>query len=299
MVENMRLFILVVLVHCSLTYGFSQEVSACAEAIPGEIVYTWEAETSAAENETVLQARFNLTRADKPISVGVLAFYNGVQLDSLEERASLSCGKNTTFSVDIDNLEDLSGLLHVFPRWLPVIPDKIRVSTPSHKLLNSEAFKFGTRLADSYILKFGEQIQASKLSRSSSYTTISSKTNTEYLSTSVRSSTTPTYIRYLDDGVRTLDFDVVLGETSDEQSTYTVTCLLNDRQFAAFSGQRTWTGQIAKQQTAVVKAKVSQLTPGWHKIECLVLNGVVRDHPNRTSEFPHQINPLFVFVPTK
>ncbi len=269
--------------------------SSCFNSGASSITYGFDVQTQRAETQLDVTATFQLIEATKALQIGIVAFYNGAQVDTLGEQATLSCGQDVQFNFSINTEGAENAVLHVFPRWFPIVPDEIRRSDPTHPFPNREAYVYGTRIADVNTTVLGEKLYSQVEADSESFRTVANQLQTGHLFT--RSKDEPTYIEYLDAEQKSLDFSLFFGETEDKQLIYTITCLLDDTQFPAFQGKVIWSAAIPNGQAALIDAKVNSLQTGWHKIQCYVLNGAVRGAEKRISEYPHQIYPLFLYVP--
>lgn len=268
---------------------------SCSESEPNSVTYAFGVETSKTDGQLAATATFGLLEAVEPLQLGMVAFYNGVQVDTLSDQAMLDCGQEVEFAFSVETAGVPDGVLHVFPRWLPLIPDPIARSSPAHPFPNEDAYIYGTRLADVNTTVLGDEPNLNAPIDQKDFRTIPTDIHTGHLF--IRSPEQPTYIEYLEPGQDSLDFHLYFSETVDDQLSYTITCLLDDVQFPAFHGEIIWTSSMPYNHAALIDARAADLAPGWHKIQCYVLNGLVRETADRISEFPHQIYPLFIYVP--
>jgi hypothetical protein len=278
------------------TVGFAQE-SRCLASETNAITYAFGVQTVAGEGELEVTATFKLLEAAAPEQLGIIAFYNGVQLSTLDQKTTLYCGEQATFHFTVAAAHDSGGMLHVFPRWLPVIPETIMNSRLNPPLSNAEVYDttvIKMWLADVSTTVLGEHTHFMNEDQQN-VQLLPNALQTGYLFLDTPEQ--PTYIIYLEAAQTSLDFQIYFGETASNQPAYTITCLHDDRQFPAFNGAITWSGNVPEGYAAIIDGQITDLTTGWHKIQCYVLNSFVRGVEGRVSEWPHKIYPLFIYVP--
>lgn len=79
-------------------------------------------------------------------------------------------------------------------------------------------------------------------------------------------------------------FGVFYQSASEEPRDITITCLLNDQQFAAFEEGAAWGGTLEPDQAVRIEGRVKVVDPGWHLLRCVLLNGVLGNEPDPTPD---------------
>jgi hypothetical protein len=106
----------------------------------------------------------------------------------------------------------------------------------------------------------------------------------------------PTFVTYLPKENKTYKFGVYFSEVSptnsefmqNETDIYTITCLLNGKQFNAFNIQRSWSGYLYEEQAVVLEGQVDITQKGWNQLKCIALNNVYAE-VGKESEYSHRI----------
>lgn len=279
------------------TVGFAQE-PRCLASEPNSITYSFGVQILEGARQFEVTASFDLLEAIAPERLGIIAFYNGVQVDTLDYQTTLVCGQHAVFHFAVEAKGDPEGFFHAFPRWLPIIPNPIMDSSPDYPLSNAEVFDTAVIkmwLADINTTVLGERTHFRFNEYHQDVQLLPNALQTAYLFLDTPEQ--PTYVTYLEAGQDSLDFQIYFGETASNQLVYTITCLRNDRQFPAFHGAITWSGNVPEGYATIIDGQITDLTSGWHKIQCYVLNNFVRGAEGRVSEWPHKIYPMFIHVP--
>jgi hypothetical protein len=281
------------------TVSFAQE-PRCSASEPNSITYSFGVQVSEDARHFEVTASFDLLEAITPEHLGIIAFYNGVQIDTLDYQTTLVCGQQAVFRFAVEAKGAPEGFFHAFPRWLPIIPNPIMDSSPDYPLSNAEAFDAAVIrmwLADISTTVLGERPHFRFDEHHQDVQLLPDALQSAYLFLFLDTPEQPTYVTYLEAGQVSLGFQIYFGETASNQLAYTITCLHNDRQFPAFHGAITWSGNVPEGYATIIDGQITDLTSGWHKIQCYVLNNLVHGVEGRVSEWPHKIYPMFIHVP--
>lgn len=265
---------------------------ACADTFDG-LRYSVGADTKRDAQGTSLRPTFHLIGAAEPADVAMLAFADGVQRHGPDPVRTVACGETAAWSVHLPHPAGTPLDVHVTPHPSPAVPEAIREAGPDRSLSPADAVGYAYDQADMRRVAFGEARPPPPGLASTEATRAEAPLPDAYLYDR-GTPRAPASIHVLPAGEEVWRFGLWYGESARHDGPYALTCLLNDRQFAAFEGRLLWYGKVPRGTAALIPARTPPLSPGWHQVRCLVLDRLFTGEDPRPT-WPYVIRSTFVY----
>lgn len=243
---------------------------------------------SATRIDQKIQVSLELLHSEIPRSFSFLVFNNDKQVKlSNNKPFTLNCKEKKVITLNNEN-KKISGVINVLVRELPIIPKKILSSKAKLSGIEPGFINYITDRSDFKTFKFTN----TKLpSYTVPYKKVQSKLNDGYIF--FNNEKLPAHVYYTKESQ--IDFGIYFSDVASKKpDTYTIVCLVNDKQIEPFQGFRSWSGELAKGQGIILKGK-AKLNKGWNQLRCIALNNIYNEESNLTL-YPSLIRSSYIYL---
>ena len=204
----------------------------------------------------------------------------------------VDCGETGTVKYNAEKLPR-DKVTNILIRELPIIPDRLVNSDPTNRFKGTESFFLDYALdrSDFKTLQTNKRRLYSSSENLEKTKSVSTTLNDGYIFFS--KDNVPDHVFYTSKSK--IPFGIYFSDVSDTiNRTYTITCLLNDRQIYAFHNRRSWSGKLNKGQGIYLSGEVD-IIPGWSQLRCVILNNLY--DPNLpVTLYPGNIRATYVYL---
>lgn len=289
-----------VLVVCALAAYLGGGTTARAEGAcgpvgsgldAGDVSYSLSIDAERDADGTEVAAAFRLVMAREAQDVAMLLFADGIQILGPDPVLTADCSETLRWRTRVRHEPGGPLDLHASPQLSPGLPEPFH--DPSGTIPdNTGALKHAYDAADVATVAFGPPRDPPEGSASRRAEIVPAPMADAYLFDDEPGE--PVHVRALEPRQERWRFRIWFGETLRRGGHFGITCLLDDRQFAAFEGRPLWFGHVDRGEAALIPARTPPLEPGWHQVRCLVLDSLFAGE-ERGVAWPYVIRSTFVY----
>lgn len=251
-----------------------------------------------ADNQIAFTFELALMKSKRSQQYTVLLFFDGVQVEAEGEPIDLECGETITVVYSASYKSSTRpNVVHLAIRELPIITAgiaRLDVNDPYVTKLSlldetsDRAFvetihidgslPFDKNRFDNILVQTEQREEEDLIEH--------------YLHS--ESEEGPTSVVLLKENETAYNFGVRFQNLFDDSDPFTITCLLDDVQQAAFSGKRFWAGSLEYAEEVRIEGQVMVEEPGWHQLRCIVLNSL---YTEPVDFYDHLIRSTYIYKP--
>lgn len=249
-------------------------------------------------NQIAFTLELTLMKAKRSQQYAVLLFFDGVQVEAEGEAIDIECGE-TIASVYSASYEPNShpSVVHLVIRELPIITAGIAgldVNGPHITKLSLVSDTSDRAFVET--IHIGDSLSFAESNFSDVMVQTEQREENDLIEHYIYSASEdkPTSVVLLEEDQNLYNFGVRFQNLFDDSDPFTITCLLDDVQKAAFSDKRFWAESLEYAEEVRIQGQVVIEEPGWHQLRCIVLNSL---YTEPIDYYGHLIRSTYIYKP--